>query len=73
MASQAEYSAVANALVKLMLFEEHKLPPWEQSFIPQDKIPAAAGAAAKVAVDTLDEYRRKPAAFTPTGRKRKRR
>ncbi len=59
MATPAEYTAVANALVKLMLFEEHKLPPWEQAFIPQDKIPAAAGACAKVAVDALDDYRAK--------------
>ncbi len=59
MASQADYSIVANALVVLIHQSIAKLPPWEQSFIPMDKIPAAAGAAAKVAVDSLDAYRSK--------------
>ncbi len=59
MATQAEYSAVANALLALMHNEEQKLPGWEQAFIPNEKLPAAAGAAAKVAVDALDEYRAK--------------
>ena len=57
MATQAEYTAVANALLKLMQTEEQQLPGWEQAFIPQDKLPAAAGTAAKVAVDALDAYR----------------
>ncbi len=57
MATQDDYSAVANALVLLIHNSIAKLPPWEQSFIPQDKIPAAAGAAAKVAVDALDKHR----------------
>lgn len=56
-ATQGDYTAVANALVKLILAEEQQLPGWEQAWIPQDKIPAAAGAAAKVAVDALDAYR----------------
>ncbi len=59
MATQAEYSAVANALVRFFIQEENKLPEWERNFIPQDKIPAAAGACAKVAVDALDQYRGK--------------
>ena len=50
---------MANALVALMTSKIGLLPPWEQSFIPTDKIPAAAGAAAKTAVDTLDAYRAK--------------
>ncbi len=57
MASSGDYTAVANALVVLIHQSIAKLPPWEQSFIPQGKIPAAAGAAAKVAVDALDQYR----------------
>ncbi len=58
-ASQAEYSAVANALVRFFTEEIHKLPGWEQNFIPMDKIPMAAGATAKAAVDALDAYRAK--------------
>jgi hypothetical protein len=57
MATQADYTAVANALLKFMLMEEQQLPGWERAFIPQAKIPAAAGACAKVAVDALDAYR----------------
>ncbi len=57
MATPDDYTAVANALVVLIHNSIAKLPPWEQSFIPQDKIPAAAGAAAKVAVDALDKHR----------------
>ncbi len=57
MATQQEYTAVANALLALMKREEAKLPEWEQAWIPQDKLPAAAGACAKVAVDALDAYR----------------
>ncbi len=62
MASSGDYTAVANALVVLIHQSIAKLPPWEQGFIPQDKIPAAAGAAAKVAVDALDAYRVHPLA-----------
>ncbi len=57
MASPEDYTAVANALVKFFFQEENKLPEWERNFIPQDKIPAAAGACAKVAVDALDAHR----------------
>lgn len=57
MANQGDYSVVANALVSLIHQSIAKLPAWEQGFIPMDKIPAAAGAAAKVAVDALDHYR----------------
>lgn len=55
-APQAKYTAVANALLAFFLQEEQQLPGWEQNFIPQDKIPAAAGACAKVAVDAADAY-----------------
>ncbi len=57
MATPADYTAVANALLALMRNELQKLPPWEQGFIPQEKLPTAAGMAAKVAVDALDTYR----------------
>lgn len=57
MATQDDYTAVANALLTLMKSEEEKLPGWEQAFIPQDKLPEAAGSAAKVAVDALDAHR----------------
>ncbi len=57
MATPADYTAVANALLALMRNEEQKLPGWEQAFIPNEKLPSAAGAAAKVAVDALDAYR----------------
>ena len=58
-ATPSDYTAVANALVKFFTDEVHTLPGWEQGFIPMEKIPAAAGATAKVAVDALDSYRAK--------------
>ncbi len=57
MASQNEYSYVANALVAFAHKWIAQLPPFEQRFIPLDKVPAAAGATAKAAVDALDQYR----------------
>lgn len=57
MATQQEYSYVANALVAFAHKWISTLPPWQQGFIPMDKVPAAAGATAKEAVDALDEYR----------------
>ena len=57
MATQDDYTAVANAVLKLMIAEEQQLPGWEKAFIPQDKLPMAAGAVAKVAVDALDAHR----------------
>ncbi len=71
MPSQGEYSAAANALVVLIHQSIAKLPPWEQSFIPQDKIPAAAGAAAKVAVDAAEAYRAHPSLTIKRKRRRK--
>ncbi len=74
MATQQEYSFVANALVALIHGGIEKLPGWEQGFIPMDKIPAAAGEAAKCAVDALDQYRAAhppaPAPAPVLGRKR---
>jgi hypothetical protein len=57
MATPADYTAVANALARFFTDEIHQLPGWEQGFIPMDKVPAAAGATAKVAVDALDAFR----------------
>lgn len=57
MASQQEYSYVANHLVAFAHQWIRQLQPWQQGFIPMDKIPAAAGATAKEAVDALDEFR----------------
>ncbi len=70
MATSGDYTAVANALVVLIHQSIAKLPPWEQSFIPQDKIPMAAGAAAKVAVDALDKHRGVPIATAKRKRRR---
>jgi hypothetical protein len=56
MAIPGAYTAVANALVKLFTDEIHKLPGFEQGFIPMDKVPEAAGATAKVAVDAYEAY-----------------
>jgi hypothetical protein len=57
MASQGDYSVVANIYVALMHKYLAQVPPWEQSFIPIDKIPEAAGVLAKAGVDGLDAYR----------------
>lgn len=63
MATQQEYSAVANALVKEINDFIATLPEFEQSIIrshlPPEKINAGAGAGAKTAVDTLDAFRAK--------------
>ncbi len=56
MATQGAYTAVANRLVTFFTEEIHKLPPWEESFIPLDKVPMAAGATAKVAVDAYEAF-----------------
>ena len=56
MATPAAYTAVANVLVKFFTEEIHTLPQFEQGFIPMDKVPAAAGATAKVAVDAYEAY-----------------
>jgi hypothetical protein len=56
MAIPAAYTAVANALVKFFTDEIHTLPQFEQGFIPMDKVPVAAGATAKVAVDAYEAF-----------------
>jgi hypothetical protein len=56
MAAPSAYTYVANGLVKFFTDEIHTLPPFEQGFIPMNKVPAAAGATAKKAVDLYEEY-----------------
>lgn len=58
MATQSEYTAVANALLKLINADiEADVPGWARGWIPDNMAPSLAGACAKVAVDTLDAYR----------------
>lgn len=61
MATKAEYTAVANALVKLIDGSIAQLGAFEQDMIRQyltpEKINQGAGTAAETAVDTLDAYR----------------
>ena len=63
MASQAEYSAVANAMVRAANQFVESLSGFEGAMVRQyvtaDKINAGAGALAKTAVDTLDAFRAK--------------
>jgi hypothetical protein len=58
MATAAEYTAVANALLKLITADINAdVPGWARGMIPADMAPQLAGAAAKTAIDTLDAYR----------------
>lgn len=61
MATQQEYTVVANALVKEVNDFIGTLPEWQQSmvrgYLTPDRINAGAGAGAKTAVDTLDAFR----------------
>jgi hypothetical protein len=54
--TQQRYSFLANALVGYAHQWIATLPGFEQSFIPMEKIPAAAGALSKFCVDTIDQY-----------------
>lgn len=58
MATQAEYTALANDLVVYarQLIAEN-IPTWEQSFIPMEKLPTFAGAVSKHCIDFIDKYR----------------
>jgi hypothetical protein len=56
MADKAAYTFVANGLVKFFTDEIHTLSGFQQGFIPMDKVPAAAGATAKHAVDLYEQY-----------------
>lgn len=61
MATQAEYTVVANALVKELNAAIGQLNGWEagmvRTYLTPDRVAAGAGEAAKTAVDTLDAYR----------------
>lgn len=58
MATPAEYTAVADALLKQIKGDiAVKVPGWEQGFIPSDLAPDLASELSKIAVDTLDQYR----------------
>src|SRR5262249_40568956 len=65
MATEDEYAAVEKVLLKAMLNEEaaelKKLNPMVvgmvRNMVPPDAAPKAAHAAARIAVDTLDQYR----------------
>lgn len=60
MANQAEYSAVANAVLKVITGEiAAEVPGWAQGMIPAGMASSLAGACAKTAVDTLDAFRAK--------------
>lgn len=57
-ATQAEYTAVANAILKVIDGEiATDVPGWAQGMIPAGLAPSLAGACAKTAVDTLDAFR----------------
>jgi len=57
MATQAEYSAAANAILKIIKADVAALPGWEQGMVPEQFEAPLAGAAAKAAVDAVDAYR----------------
>jgi hypothetical protein len=58
MATQAEYSAAANAILKLIQQDiATQVPAWEQGFIPAAMEAPLAGAAAKAAIDAVDAMR----------------
>ena len=58
MATQAEYTAVANAVLKVINGEiAAEVPGWAQGMIPAEMATDLAGECAKTAVDTLDAVR----------------
>jgi Domain of unknown function (DUF1906) len=58
MATQAEYTAVANAILKVINGEiASEVPGWAQGMMPAGLASSLAGACAKTAVDTLDAFR----------------
>lgn len=59
MADQSDYTAVANALVKVLQADVvADVPSWAQGMIPTDLAPKLAGSLAKTAVDALDAHRK---------------
>lgn len=62
MATQDEYNAVGAALLKLLLAdEEAHVPAMFRGMIPASAAPQLAQHCARLAVDTLDQLRSKPA------------
>ena len=62
MATQPEYTAVANALLALITADiNNDVPSIWRGMIPADMAPNMAGQLAKAAVDTLDAFRAKEA------------
>ena len=58
MPTQAEYTVVANAILKVINGEiAADVPGWAQGMIPVGLASSLAGACSKTAVDTLDAYR----------------
>jgi Domain of unknown function (DUF1906) len=66
MATQVEYTAVANAILKVINGEiATDVPGWAQGMIPAGMASSLAGACAKTAVDTLDAVRASKAQLQP--------
>jgi hypothetical protein len=60
MATQPEYTAVANALVSVLQADINAdVPSFFKGMVPANLAPELAGALAKKAVDTIDAYRAK--------------
>lgn len=58
MATQAEYTAGANAALGIIRADiAADVPGWAQGMIPADLAPSLAGAVAKAVVDAVDLYR----------------
>ncbi len=58
MATQAEYTVVANAYVVALQSDINTMvPSWAQGMIPAGAVASMAGQLAKIGVDTLDAYR----------------
>lgn len=60
MATQADYTAVANALAAALSSDiQQMVPSWAIGFIPANEANILGGQLSKIAVDTLDAYRSK--------------
>ncbi len=57
-ATQAEYTVAANAIVKIINADiDADVPGWARGMIPGDMAPKLAGACAKAGIDAVDAYR----------------
>ena len=58
MATQQDYTIVANAFVAALQTDiNNMVPSWAQGMIPAGTVSSMAGQLAKIGVDTLDTYR----------------